>query len=182
MFRSVVKWLVIWLGLVPAMAAASALTPVEESYPAPAIDVPSLSGIRHSLSDHQGQVVVVNFWASWCPPCVKELPSMQALWERYEGRNFAMLAVNVGEDVDAVELFIETFDGLLDFYILLDNDLDVASRWKVVAMPTTFVVDASGAVVYRALGERDWTDPEIVSAIEALLDTDNSVVNTRDES
>lgn len=170
MFRLVVKSLVLLLGWVPAFAVASALTTIEESYPAPALDIPNLAGVHRALADHKGQVVVVNFWATWCPPCIKELPSMQALWEMHEGPSFAMLAINVGENADEVELFVESFDSPIDFSILLDSDLDVARRWKVVAMPTTFVIDKSGAVVYRALGERDWTQPEIVNAIEALLE------------
>ncbi len=160
--------------LAPPTAFAEQLTPFEEPRAAPVIEAPDLAGAPFSTADLAGKVVVVNFWATWCPPCVKELPSMQRLWERFRARDFVMLAVNVGESVDEVDLFLQTFDPALDFPVVLDSELAVVKAWPVFGLPTTFVVDGQGMLAYKALGERDWEHAEIAAQIEALLDGGSS--------
>lgn len=150
--------------------AASALTLVEEPLVAPAFETTDLSGTQRSLSEFEGRVVILNFWATWCPPCVKELPSMQALADRFTERDFTLLAVNVGEDAQTIAGFLEAFDTRLEFPVLLDEELLIVKRWPVFGLPTSFVIDQEGNVVYKALGERDWSDEAIIADIEALLD------------
>ncbi len=157
------------LFLLPVVAGAAVLSEVEGRPNAPAINLLRLSGERFSLEENRGKVVLVNFWATWCPPCLKELPSMQDLWKKYRNRDFVMVGVNVGEDDEEVFRFTGSFDTELDFPLLLDQDLKVVKTWPVFGLPTTFVIDKRGRIVYRAKGERDWMDSEIQTTLERLM-------------
>jgi thiol-disulfide isomerase/thioredoxin len=112
--------------------------------------------------------VLVNFWATWCEPCLDEMPSMQKLKERLTGQPFAVLAVNYGESEAKVQGFLTRLP--VDFRILLDPDRQAATAWRVRLLPQSFVVDRDGRVRYSALGELDWTGAEAVRAVRALLD------------
>ncbi|HCK77144.1 MAG TPA: TlpA family protein disulfide reductase, partial [Gammaproteobacteria bacterium] len=111
----------------------------------------------------------VNFWATWCPPCVKELSSMQMLRNRLADQPFEVIAVNVGEDAQQVKKFLNRLDAGLHYPILLDENMVVTKKWKVRALPTTYVIDAQGQARYIATGERDFDAPELVSMIRALF-------------
>lgn len=152
-------------------AAALALTPMESLESAPPITATDLDGVERTLAEFSGKVVVVNFWATWCPPCLRELPSMQRLWERLGDGDFVMLGVNVGEDRQTVLEFVRSFDTPIDYPLLTDGDLKVVKQWPVFGLPTTFVIDREGRIVYKALGERDWADPDIESAIVDLMNS-----------
>ena len=122
------------------------------------------------LSESRGHVVVVNFWATWCTPCLKELPSMHALWSRLEGEDFKLLAINVGEELLEIKKFLETFDPPLDFPILMDPNMQVANAWGVRGVPTTYVVDQRGRLVEFAEGEVNFTDAEVIATLRRLID------------
>ncbi len=173
--KTTVKAVLAAVLLSPAGLYAFQLTPLDDPMTAPAIEAPDLSGDLHSISDFAGKVVVVNFWATWCPPCVKELSSMQSLRERFRNRPFAMVAVNVGEGLETVKTFLDDFETRIDFIVLLDEELVVTKRWPVFGLPTSFVIDSDGSVVYKALGERDWTEAEIIETIERMLGADDAV-------
>lgn len=123
----------------------------------------------YRLSEQRGKVVMVNFWATWCPPCRREMPSMQRAWEALKGEKFLMFAVNVGEDEDTVFGFTFSTGVELKFPILLDRDAVVIKAWPVIALPTSFIVDPQGRIVYRAVGGREWDDPELLGKIRELL-------------
>jgi len=124
----------------------------------------------HRLSEQRGKVVLVNFWATWCPPCRREMPSMQRAWEKLQGGNFEMYAVNVGEDEDTIFGFTFSTGVELTFPILLDRDAHTIKAWPVVALPTSFVIDPQGRIVYRAVGGREWDDPQLLRQIRKLMD------------
>lgn len=100
----------------------------------PPFTLTDLQGRVHSLSDYRGQVVVVNFWATWCLPCVKEMPSMQRLKDRLADRPFTILAVNMAESEGNIETFLYRIK--VDFPILMDKEGDVRKAWRVFAFPT----------------------------------------------
>jgi peroxiredoxin len=149
--------------------AAQTMTPVAERPAAPDFTLKDADGKRHRLSENRGKVVLVNFWATWCPPCRREMPSMQRAWTQLKGENFEMLAINVGEDEDTIFGFTFSTGTELTFPILLDRDAQVIKAWPVIALPTSFVVDPQGRIVYRAVGGREWDDPELLKKIRELM-------------
>ncbi|WP_260293432.1 peroxiredoxin family protein [Sedimenticola hydrogenitrophicus] len=161
--------LLFWLMLLTVAGSASAgrlLTLIDEPTEAPAFALQDTRGNRVSLADYRGKVLVVNFWATWCPPCRKEMPSLNraAAWLNKYG--VELIAINVGERADQVEKFLQEVP--LDFPVLLDPDTAVSSRWDAMRLPVTYVVDPQGRIVYRALGSREWDAPELLVPIRAL--------------
>lgn len=148
---------------------APTLTPVPDKPAAKDFTLTDVNGKRHRLSDYRGKIVLVNFWATWCPPCRREIPSMQRLWQQLKGDDFVMLAVDVAEDDDTVFGFSFAMGTEITFPVLLDRDASVSESWPVIGLPTSFVVDRDGRLVYRAVGGREWDDPKLVARIRALL-------------
>jgi thiol-disulfide isomerase/thioredoxin len=134
---------------------------------APGIDLAALDGAQYRLSDFCGKVVLVNFWATWCPPCRAEMPSLARLSERMAGKSFAILGVDMGETTAEVKAFLKEMP--VPFPILMDADGATLKRWNVIGFPSTFLVDAHGTLRYGITGAIEWDAPEAVEAIEKLL-------------
>jgi peroxiredoxin len=149
-----------------ALLADQTLTPLPEGTVAPDFALSDTDGNQHQLSDYRGKPVIINFWATWCPPCREEIPSMNRAWQVLEQEGIAMLAIDMGEDEDTI--FIFTADYPADFPILLDRSGEVTEEWPVKGLPTTFVVAPDGSLVYRAIGSREWDDPALLDRIRAL--------------
>ncbi len=117
------------------------------------------------LAQFKGRVVLINFWATWCQPCRKEFPSLGRVRKIFKPNQFEVIAVNVGEDPDAVF----SFTGSTDFPVVFDRDSKAMGAWSVRGLPTTFLVDRKGRLAYRATGGREFDDPEIINLIKTLL-------------
>ncbi len=162
-------------GLLSVGPAAAADLPPQTMTPMPGKPVardfalPDMDKKIHRLSEARGKLTMVNFWATWCPPCRRELPSMQRLWEQLRDEGFTMYAINIGEDEEAIFPFLLSTGVELTFPILLDARSEVIKQWPVVAIPTTFVLDRDGRIVYRAVGGREWDDAKLVEQLRALL-------------
>jgi len=126
-----------------------------------------LSGQSVDLTDYQGRVVLVNFWASWCPPCVHELPSLNALHRHFQGRAFTVLGVNMAEDAATVDAFRRKTQ--MAFTIVMDGDGKALKQWRVYAFPTSFLLDKHGDIQFAAIGAIDWMDADVIEKIETLL-------------
>ena len=161
-----------FLGLALTLATLVGVSSVqaeEMNIPAPDFTLESRQGENLRLQDFRGEVVMLNFWASWCIPCVKELPSMQVARNRLAAEPFELIAVNVGEDAGQVAAFLQRFDPPLDFPVLLDENMVVTKQWKVRALPTSYIVDRAGRARYIATGARNFDAPEVFRAIRALI-------------
>jgi peroxiredoxin len=146
--------------------AEQTLAPVPEGVLAPDFVLQDTDGKTHRLSDYRGTPVIINFWATWCPPCREEIPSMNRAWRRFEKEGIALLAINMGEDEDTI--FIFTADYPADFPLLMDRDGAVIEQWPVRGLPTTYVVAPDGTIAYRAIGSREWDDNGLFEKIMEL--------------
>ncbi|MCS7010346.1 MAG: TlpA family protein disulfide reductase [Anaerolineales bacterium] len=139
----------------------------QKGFPAPDFTLESREGQLIQLSDLRGRPVLLNFWASWCPPCRAEMPAMQSIYEKY-GDYFVLLAINVtNQDTPSnVEAFIREYN--LTFPILFDWDGAVARRYGLISLPTTYVIDAEGTIREILVGG-PLTEASLLARLETLL-------------
>lgn len=145
------------------------LTPLNPRPVAPNFAFEDLDGKRRALSDYKGKVVLVNFWATWCPPCRREMPSMERVYQKLKSGPFTILAVNQYENVDLVFSFMGQLEPQPSFPVLLDSKSVSAKAWNVKGLPASFIVDKRGNIAYRAMGGREFDHPEIEKKLRALM-------------
>ena len=148
------------------------MNPVSPPLQAPDFTLPDIDGESHSLSDFRGKVVMLNFWATWCPPCRREMPSMQRLYDKLRERGLVVVAVNQFEDPDLVFEFTGRLSLEPEFPILFDRESRISEQYKVKGLPTTYLLDKQGRIRYRAIGGREFDHPEVEALIQGLLDQD----------
>ena len=153
--------------LISAQINASGLMDkVPESEPAN-FTLMSSHGSDISLSDYQGRFVLLNFWATWCPPCVKEMPALNVLHKKLNGSNgLQVVGVHVGPALATVKQFLK--DKPVDFDIVIDKNMAL-SGWQVSGLPTTFLISPSGKIIYKAVGEREWDSDEMIKFIQGVM-------------
>lgn len=151
----------------PWFAGGGELLRYEQEPTPPALSLPDLAGQRHDLNRYKDQVVLINFWASWCPPCLAEMPSMQRLFARMAGRPFQILAVNSEETKTKVWKFKQLLN--ISFPTLLDSGGNVTRDWAVTVFPTSYLIDADGRIRYVSYGAVEWDETGVVDAIETLM-------------
>ena len=147
----------------------SALSPMHRN-PAPPLRVFDENDQLFELADHRGEVILVNFWASWCGPCVKEIASLIRLVDSVEGQPFRILAVNVGESRAHVAAFLEELDIEPNFDLLFDPDGEAAKVWKVYAIPSNYLLDKEQRVRYGHRGALRWDKSSVIEIVQGLLD------------
>ena len=123
--------------------------------PAPDFTFPGLDGKKVSLSDYKGKVVLVNIWATWCRPCVDEMPSMEKLYQKFKGEDFEILAVSIDEPgIKAVAPFMKKHK--LTFPALIDSEGAVKTVYGVTGVPESFIIDKQGILIKKIVGPVDW--------------------------
>ncbi len=147
--------------------SAAGLQAVREGTELLDFELQDLKGNNIKLSSYRGKVVFLNFWATWCPPCRSEMPSMETLYKEYRDRGLEILAVDLQEDRERVEAFFKEYG--LTFTALLDTSGKVGAMYGARSIPTTYIIDRKGFIVAGAIGSRDWASPEAKAYIEALL-------------
>jgi len=144
-------------------------TSTHEQVQAPDFTLKFLDGAETSLKDYRGQVVMLNFWATWCAPCRQEMPEMQGLWQKFKDKGFVILAVSEDEGHEKrIQGFVKKLK--LTFPILLDPQGEVSDQYKLTGLPTTFLIDRHGKLVTTVVGLRDWRSSESVALIASLLE------------
>jgi thiol-disulfide isomerase/thioredoxin len=151
----------------PATAAdLSKLKPWSGDAPPP-LALNDLDGKPHKLSDYRGKVVVMNFWATWCGPCVKEMPDFEKLAESLSEEKFSLITVNFGEKADRIKPFLKKIG--VNVPVLLDPDMGTSKAWVKSGLPTTYVIDAEQNIRYQVLGAMEWGSPEMEDKLRELL-------------
>lgn len=148
------------------LQAARLLSLVESRPAAPEFTLNDVDGKPVSLADFRGRVLVINFWATWCPSCRKEMPSLERAADWLKQYDAALIGVNVGERPKQVKRYLA--EEPVTFPILLDPDMKMSTEWDATRLPVTYVVDPEGRIVYRALGSREWDAPELLVPIRSL--------------
>ncbi len=148
---------------------ADTLPPLAEPIEAPALALPDVRDRTHTLDleAYRGRVVLVNFWASWCPPCIVEMPGMQRLAKRLAQSPFAVLAVNVGENKNPMRRALKLTG--FEQTVLLDSGSETFSAWGASVFPTSYLIDKAGRIRFEVVGPLDWEGDAAVAAVESLL-------------
>jgi peroxiredoxin len=140
--------------------------PIPVGGKAPDFALPALGRAPVALSDYRRQVVVLNFWATWCPPCVEETPSLERFSAQMARRGVAVIGVSVDQDNSALEKFVASYH--LSFPIGRDPEQALAARFGTSRFPETYVLDRDSRVAEKLIGSVDWQDPRIISFVETL--------------
>lgn len=135
---------------------------------APDFSLQDMQGRQVQLSDLRGKVVIVNFWATWCPPCRAEMPSMDTLYQTFKDDGLVLLAINVEEGSrELVQNFLQK--SAYTFPILLDAETEVQQRYGVYQLPQSFIIDPKGLVVKKIIGAVDWTKGDLYSLLHFMV-------------
>jgi peroxiredoxin len=142
--------------------------PIEVGLPAPDFTFPTINGTMVSLSDYRGKIVLVNIWATWCPPCVDEMPSMEKLYQKLKGENFEILAVSIDSlGLKAVVPFMKKHK--LTFPALIDSTGTIRIAYGNTGIPESFIIDEDGILVQKITGPMDWAHPDILRFFYDLI-------------
>lgn len=167
---SLVFFLLVFFAVPTLYADASHLPPgirALPATPAPALSLQDQDGRAYTLKDSRGRWVFVHFWASWCGPCRKEMPTIQRLSSQMKGQAMDLRLVNTAEDEDTVFSFLGV--AAPDLSTLMDHDGQVTQRWQPRGLPSTYLVDPEGFIRYQALGGRAWDQPAYLAFLKHLL-------------
>ena len=162
----------IWIGVSaapPGSTTQGAIPAPKEGFLAPEFSLETLAGGRITLNELRGQVIVLNLWASWCPPCRAEMPAMQAVYETYRDQGLVILAINATnqDSLSAAQAFVE--ENQLDFPILLDLQGEVSTRYQLRSLPSTYFIDRQGMIQEIVIGG-PMSETLIETKIAALLE------------
>ncbi|CAB9540447.1 hypothetical protein [uncultured Gammaproteobacteria bacterium] len=127
----------------------------------------TLKGKTLDINDYKNQVLLINFWASWCSPCVAEIPSLVRLQKKFKGQNFKIITINIGDSKDRIIKFAKKVE--LSLPVLLDNNGKIAKDWGVYAYPSNFLIDKKGVIRYGYRGALEWDKQSVVNTINSLL-------------
>jgi thiol-disulfide isomerase/thioredoxin len=157
-------------GLTPGQAKALealGLTVFSEAKAVPDFTAAMIGGGKQSLSSLKGRLVLLNFWATWCPPCRQEMPSIQRLSDRMKGRNFAVLAVDVSEGEKTVRDFL-TKNGF-SYPVALDENGSISGNFVGRGIPTTYLIGRDGKAIAGIIGSREWDTVEVSKILDDLV-------------
>ena len=132
------------------------------------VTLQDLNGKQVSLSDLEGKVLFLNFWATWCPPCREEMPAMQKLHNRLKDKDFLMVAIDLQEPASQVKKYLKEYQ--FTFMSLLDSKGEMGLLFGIRSIPTTLILDKQGMIIGAAIGARDWASKKSIALFEHLID------------
>jgi thiol-disulfide isomerase/thioredoxin len=138
-----------------------------EPYPAPSLKLEDIDGIAYQTPLANNKWMFVHFWASWCGPCRREMPAIQAMWKKMQGENLEIALINTAENEDTVFSFLAIHAP--EIRPLMDRDGQVTEQWQPRGLPATYLVDPHGKVRYQALGGRDWDSATYMEFLSNLI-------------
>jgi len=164
------RWLIVvgvigMVGVIGVLALPDPAGKVTEGDAAPDFTLPDLAGVQRHLP--QGKVVLLNFWATWCPPCRKEMPSMAELHGRLKDKGLTIVAASVDKDRSQLTGFVREYN--IPFQVLHDADGAVSRRYGVFRYPESFLIDRHGVIRFHLIGAVEWTEPTVLKTINTLL-------------
>ncbi len=163
--------LIVFAWLLPQTVLTAEITTLSED---PELDftLADFKDNTHTLANYRGKVLLVNFWASWCPPCIYEMPELTRLQQQLGDRAFEIIAINVGEKKYKVHKFTRLIN--FELPVLLDTSNQAFKDWRVQTLPTSFLVDANGVVRHKIRGNPGWEQQETIALIEQLIAENNA--------
>ena len=167
-----VRWTLIAAALVTVGLACEKNPGPQVGELPPAFTLPDLNGNMHALADLRGRVVVLNYWATWCPPCLEEMPSLEKLHQALVSKGLSVIAVSVDERFGDIEAFVDRFG--LSFLVLHDNGKKVSRRYQTFKYPETYIIDRNGRLKSKVVGPRDWASPTVIRDMVDLLSDGSS--------
>ena len=132
-----------------------------------AFSLQDINGRVYAEKDFKGKISIINFWATWCPPCVEEIPSLNRLRKKMQNKPFQLISINYGEPAQRIRSFMKKV--AVDFPVLLDPEGRIAGQWKVVAFPSTFVIGPDGRIHYGVNAAIHWDTDEVIQKLNALV-------------
>jgi thiol-disulfide isomerase/thioredoxin len=151
----------------PETSVIRSLVEIEQPYRAPAFNLADIQGIRLERSILQGRVGLINFWATWCPPCVEELPSLNRLQQIFKDRDLRIISIDFRETPGEMADFLQRIP--VDFPVLMDLDGKTALNWQVFSFPSSFLIDRQGRIRYSANRAINWDSQEVIDTLNRLL-------------
>ena len=143
------------------------MDPMPNKEKAPDFTMMGMDEKEHTLDGLKGKFVLVNFWATWCTPCKMEMPTLEAIHKRMDNEKFTVLGIHVGPGPEAIENFLKTNPVSFPIYI----DIDMEHNWGIPGLPTTFLLSPDGEMIYRAVGKRDFSSPDMENFFQGLIDS-----------
>ena len=156
----------------PPPAVLSRLTLDRTPHKAPAVGFLDGSGRRHALSEFRGRTVLLNLWATWCAPCIRELPALAKLSRAVPARRLTIVAVDVGRDgPDKARAFLAAHDAAA-LAIYLDSDLSLVRSFRAYGLPLTVLIDPKGREIGHAFGAEDWSSPDAIAYLKRIANSE----------
>ncbi len=162
-----VSLIMLTLFIQPIQANDMLMDPMPAANPAPDFNLMGMDGETHTLDDLKGKFVLVNFWATWCNPCKVEMPLLEKLHQTLKSEKFTVLGLHVGPGPENIEEFKKLMP--ISFPIYVDMDLEV--NWGVPGLPTTFLMNPEGKLIYRAVGKREFASDEMVNFLKSQIES-----------
>ena len=162
-----VSVMMLTLFIQPIQANDMLMDPMPAANPAPDFNLMGMDGETHTLEDLKGKFVLVNFWATWCNPCKVEMPLLEKLHQTLKSEKFTVLGLHVGPGPENIEEFKKLMP--ISFPIYVDMDLEV--NWGVPGLPTTFLMNPEGKLIYRAVGKREFASDEMVNFLKSQIES-----------